>query len=350
MKKRVSKKIMCGDVAIGGDAPVSIQSMTNTDTRDIIATVNQIRRLKDAGCQIVRVAVPDMEAAEALKSIKKQAGIPVVADIHFDYRLAIEAIRNGADKIRINPGNIGGTERIRAVVEEAKKRNIPIRIGVNSGSLEKDIIEKYGRVTPEGLAESALRNVEAIEKMDFSDIVVSLKASDVRLNYEAHIIAAGRISYPIHIGITESGTAKSGIVKSAVGIGSLLLCGIGDTVRVSLTGDPVNEIYAAREILMAAGIRQSGINIVSCPTCGRCAVDLERIAGNIEDKLKYTKKNLTVAIMGCEVNGPGEAKEADIGIACGKGKAVLFKKGRIEKTVKIEEIEDELINEIENFS
>lgn len=346
MKKRISNKIICGDVEIGGGAPISIQSMTNTDTRDVKATVRQIKELEEAGCQIIRLAVPDMEAAEAVKKIKKEAKIPVVADIHFDYRLALETINNGADKIRINPGNIGSRERVEAVIKKAKERKIPVRIGVNSGSLEKDIVERYGGVSAEGLVESALRNINELEKMGFFDIVVSLKASSVKLNYDAHLLIAEKMPYPLHIGITESGTINSGKVKSAVGIGSLLLAGIGDTMRVSLTGNPVNEIYFAKEILKAAEINKSGINIISCPTCGRCGVPLDTIAGRIEDKVKNINKDLTIAIMGCEVNGPGEAKEADIGIACGKGKALLFKKGNIEKTLKIEEIEEELIKEI----
>ena len=334
-----------------GGAPLSIQSMTNVDTRNITGVVAQIRQLEEAGCDIVRLAVPDMEAAEALREIKKQVKAPLVADIHFDYRLAIAAIKSGADKVRINPGNIGSIDRIKAVVEAAKERQIPIRVGVNSGSLEKDIVEKYGGVTAKGLAESALRNVKILEDLDFQDIVISLKASDVRLNYDAHKLVFEQTDYPLHIGITESGTVNSGKLKSAVGIGALLLAGIGDTMRVSLTGDPVKEVYFARELLKSIGIRPSGVNLVSCPTCGRTKVDLEKIAVQIEQALdevetEREKKGLpkiTVAVMGCAVNGPGEAKEADFGVACGEGKGVLFAKGQIVKTVSENEIVQELL-------
>lgn len=351
------KMINCGDVMIGGGAPISIQSMTNVDTRDVKSSINQISMLEAAGCQIVRLAVPDMEAAVSFGQIKKLSRIPLVADIHFDHRLAIAAIENGADKIRINPGNIGNRENIQAVVTAAKNRGIPIRIGVNSGSLEKDILIKYGGVTAEGLAESGLRNVKILEEMDFDKIVVSLKASDVKLNYEAHKIFASKTDYPIHIGITESGTVRSGRLKSAIGIGSLLLEGIGDTMRVSLTGDPVEEIILAKEILSAIGIFTSGINLVSCPTCGRTKVNLEKIANEIEEKLKaieFTRNTkglpkITVAVMGCAVNGPGEAKSADVGVACGEGKGVIFKKGIIIKTVNEQEIVAELLKAVENY-
>ena len=348
---RISKKIMVGDVAVGGGAPVSIQSMTNTDTRDVKATVEQIARLTDAGCQIVRLAVPDAEAANAFGVIKKRVSVPLVADIHFDYRLAIEAMRQGADKVRINPGNIGDEDRVKAVLKEAKERSIPIRVGVNSGSLEKGLLEKYGGVTAEALAESAIHMVRYVESLDFSDIVVSLKSSDVALNDRAYRIVAEELPYPLHVGITEAGTVNRGKVKSAIGIGSLLLSGIGDTIRVSLTGDPVNEVVFAKEILSAIGLRNSGINLVSCPTCGRTRVDLDAITSQVERELApietYMEANniprLTVAVMGCAVNGPGEAREADLGVAGGDGKGVLIEKGQIIRTIPEEEICSQLI-------
>lgn len=348
---RISKKVMCGDVPIGGGAPVTIQSMTNTDTRDVKSTVGQIHRLEEAGCDIVRCAVPDLEAAAALGQIKKAVKLPLVADIHFDYRLALSAIENGADKVRINPGNIGSPDRVRAVLAAAREHRIPVRIGVNSGSLEAKILKKYGGVTAEALAESALQTVRQIEDMDFTDIVVSLKASDVRLNFDAHMIVADKIGYPLHIGITESGTESGGKLKSAIGIGSLLLNGIGDTLRVSLTGDPVSEVLYAKEILKAAGIRKSGINLISCPTCGRTKVDLIRITKEIEDKIKpvnelWEKEGrtpVTLAVMGCEVNGPGEAKEADIGVACGNGRGLIFRKGKAVQNCAESEVTDLLL-------
>ena len=351
----MSRQVSCGGILIGGGAPISIQSMTNTDTRNVTATVRQIEKLMEAGCDIVRCAIPDMEAADAFGEIKKQVRVPLVADIHFDYRLAVAAIRNGADKVRINPGNIGSRDRVKAVVEAAKERQIPIRIGVNSGSLEKEILEKYEGVTAEGLAESALKNIMLIEEMGFTDIVVSLKSSDVRLNYQAHKIIHRQTDYPIHIGITEAGTVGSGKAKSAIGIGALLLEGIGDTIRVSLTGDPVNEVFYAAEILKALDLKSNVIRFVSCPTCGRCGVDLAKITAEVETALKpiedKLKKNnlpsITVAVMGCEVNGPGEAREADFGVACGKGKGLIFKDGSIIKTVKEEDIARELILYIE---
>lgn len=353
----MTRSIKCGDMIIGGGAPISIQSMTNVDTRDVKACVEQINRLVEAGCQIVRLAVPDLDSVSAFGKIKKQSRVPLVADIHFDYRLAIGAIENGADKVRINPGNIGELENVRAVVLAAKARKIPIRIGVNSGSLEKDILEKYKGVTAEGLAESAIRNIKLVEDLDFDQIVVSLKSSDLKLNYEAHRLVAARTAYPIHIGITESGTVSSGRLKSAIGIGALLLEGIGDTMRVSLTGDPVNEIILAKEILDAVGLRSGGINLVSCPTCARTKVDLEGIALQIEKELKTIEiqrdkkklPRLTVAVMGCAVNGPGEAKGADVGIACGDGKGVLFKRGQIMKTVEEKEIVAELLKAVANY-
>ena len=349
----MSKKVMCGDVAIGGGAPVSIQSMTNVDSRDEKALVEQIARLEDAGCQIIRMAVPDMESAQVLGQVKKKIHIPLVADIHFDYRLAIEAIRQGADKVRINPGNIGSVDRVRAVVEAAKERQVPIRVGVNGGSLEKDIVEKNGGVTPEGLAESALRNLKLIEDMDYDNLVISLKSSDVRMNYDAHKILAAGTDHPIHIGITEAGTPGRGKVKSAVGIGSLLLAGIGDTMRVSLTADPVEEIYFAKEILRSLGLRKSAINLVSCPTCGRTKIDLEGLANEVERRLDLLESRwgdrpgITVAVMGCAVNGPGEAREADYGVAGGDGKGLLFAKGEIVRSVPEAEIVPALLEMIE---
>jgi len=311
--------------------------MTNTDTRDIKATAEQIMRLEDAGCQIVRCAVPNEEAAQAIKKIKGLVNLPLVADVHFDYRLAISSIENGADKIRINPGNIGGSEKVKAVFKAAKKMGIPVRIGVNSGSLEKNLLKKYGGITAEALVESTVNAVQAVEEMGFHDIVVSLKSSDVKLNYDAHMLIAEKLRHPLHIGITEAGTINSGKIKSAVGIGSLLMAGIGDTVRVSLTGDPVEEVLFAKELLEIAGYRKSGIDLVSCPTCGRTGVDLVFLIKEVEERLEpYRKKwerekkdHIKIAVMGCEVNGPGEAAEADIGIAYGKGRAAVFKNGII---------------------
>lgn len=353
----MKKSIWCGNVEIGGNAPISIQSMTNTDTRDVESTVKQIKELQEAGCQIVRLAIPDMEAAKAFGEIKKAVDIPLVADIHFDYKLAIAAMENGADKVRINPGNIGSRERVQAVVDAAKKYNVPIRVGVNSGSLEKDIVAKYGGVTAEGLAESALNNVKLLEDMGFDNIVISLKSSDVKLNYDAYKIVDEKSDYPLHVGITESGTVNGGKLKSAIGIGGLLLGGIGNTMRVSFTGNPVNEVHFAREILKASGIRPAGINLVSCPTCGRTQVDLEKIALQVEEEIKRIEPErekrglppITVAVMGCVVNGPGEAKEADFGIAGGDGKGIIFAKGEILKTVNEDELASELIKLISTY-
>lgn len=346
------KSVKVGNITIGGGAPISIQSMTNVDSRDEAALLTQIRQLTDAGCEIVRIAIPDMEAAEVLAKVKPQVSVPLVADIHFDYRLAIAAIEAGADKIRINPGNIGSRERVQAVVDAAKAKNVPIRIGVNSGSLEKDIVEKNGGVTAEGLAESALRNVKLIEDMGYDNLVVSLKSSDVKMNYEAHKLVAENTDHPIHIGITEAGTLARGKVKSAIGIGALLLDGIGDTMRVSLTADPVEEVYFAKEILESIGLRQPRVNLVSCPTCGRTKVDLQHLAEEVDRRLADADvpAGLKVAVMGCVVNGPGEAKEADFGVAGGDGKGVIFAKGEILKTVKEEEIVDQLIQVIEGKS
>ncbi len=349
-----TRQVRCKDVLIGGGAPCSIQSMTNVDSRDEAALLDQICRLKDAGCQIVRIAVPDMESAQVFAQVRRKTSMPLVADIHFDYRLAIEA---GADKIRINPGNIGSPDRIRAVVEAARAREIPIRVGVNSGSLEKDILKKYGGVTAEGLAESALRNIKYIEDMDYGNLVVSIKSSDVKVNYEAHKILAEATDVPIHIGITEAGTPKRGKIKSAIGLGALLLAGIGDTMRVSLTADPLEEVKFAAEILRSLGLRKSCINLISCPTCGRTKIDLKGLAEEIEEKLSPIeskllssgKNGITVAVMGCAVNGPGEAKEADFGLAGGDGKGLIFAKGEIIKTVDEEDLAAEFLKIIEDY-
>ncbi|MBR2512063.1 MAG: flavodoxin-dependent (E)-4-hydroxy-3-methylbut-2-enyl-diphosphate synthase [Firmicutes bacterium] len=353
----MSTAVQCGNVTIGGGAPVSIQSMTNVDTRDIKAVAMQINDLASEGCQIVRVAVPDMESAEALKTIKQMSPVPIVADIHFDHRLAIKAIQMGADKIRINPGNIGSRDKVREVVEAAKERNIPIRVGVNSGSLEEDILKKYGGVTAEGLVESALNNLHLIEDMGYDNLVVSLKSSDVQMNYDAHVLIAQKTDHPIHIGITEAGTVHRGKIKSAAGIGALLLAGIGDTMRVSLTADPVTEVVFAKELLKAIGLRKESINLVSCPTCGRTKVNLQDIALQIQKALEpiekertaQNKKGITVAVMGCAVNGPGEGREADIGVACGDGKGIIFVKGETVKTVSEQNIAMEMINMIKGL-
>lgn len=352
MKKNETRQVRCGDVLIGGGAPVSIQSMTNVDSRDERALTEQIARLADAGCQIVRISVPDAEAAEVFGSVKRKfQRLPLVADIHFDYRMAIEAIRQGADKIRINPGNIGGPERVREVVQAAKEREIPIRVGVNSGSLEKPILTKYGGVTAAALAESALYNLAMIEDLGYDRLVVSLKASDVTLNYEAHKLLAAQTDVPVHIGITEAGTPKRGKLKSAIGIGSLLLCGIGDTMRVSLTADPVEEVLFAKEILRTLGMRTSSIDLVSCPTCGRTKINLEALANEVEAKLAPLEDallakgypSIKVAVMGCAVNGPGEAREADFGVAGGDGQGLLFANGEI---VRSAVPEDKLAEEL----
>ncbi|MCL2352064.1 MAG: flavodoxin-dependent (E)-4-hydroxy-3-methylbut-2-enyl-diphosphate synthase [Firmicutes bacterium] len=348
MTKNKTKVIRIGAVSIGGGNPVAIQSMTKTDTRDVEATVAQIMALAACGCEIARVAVPDMAAAEAIREIRRRvpAEIPIVADVHFDYRIALAAIENGADKLRINPGNIGGPDRLRPVAEAAKRRGIPIRVGVNSGSLERDIYEKHGGVTPEGLAESALRGVGMLEDFDFGDIVVSIKSSDVPLCVKAYELLARRTAYPLHIGITEAGTEFSGAIKSAVGLGSLLLRGIGDTLRVSLTGDPLPEVRCAKEILRAAGLRRFGVEVVSCPTCGRTGINVEKIAAEIEKRCAGIEKSLKVAVMGCVVNGPGEAKDADVGVAGGDGAGALFSGGKILRTLPEEEIADALMKEI----
>ena len=349
MLRKDTRKIKVKDIYIGGDSKVTIQSMTTTDTRNVEATLTQIRALMVAGCDI-RCAVPDMEAAEALKEITKQIPIPVVADIHFDYRLALKSIENGIAKLRINPGNIGGEEKIKLLADACTARGIPIRIGVNSGSMEKDILEKYGRVTPEGLVESALRSVELLENANFNNIVISIKSSDVITMMESYRILSGMVDYPMHLGVTEAGTIWRGTIKSSIGIGGLLSEGIGDTIRVSLTGDPVEEIKAGREILKATGHLKEGIEFVSCPTCGRTQIDLIRIANEVEEALKDSKKNIKVAVMGCVVNGPGEAKEADIGIAGGNGIGLIFKKGVILRKVSESELVSALLEEIDKLN
>lgn len=349
MLRNQTKEIRIGNVWIGGEHPVAIQSMTNTKTEDVQATVSQIEKLTKAGCEIVRCAVPTMEAAEALKEIKKAIRIPLVADIHFDYRLAIAAIENGADKIRINPGNIGGEEKVRAVVEKAKERKIPIRVGVNSGSLEKHILEKNGGVTAEGIVESALDKVHMIEAMDYDNLVVSIKSSDVLMCVKAHELIAKVCPYPLHVGITESGTVYSGNIKSSVGLGIILNAGIGNTIRVSLTGDPAEEIKTAKLILKTLGLRKGGIEVVSCPTCGRTKINLIQLANQVEDMVADIPLDIKVAVMGCVVNGPGEAKEADIGIAGGIGEGLLIKKGEIIRKVKEEELLPTLRQELLNW-
>lgn len=344
-----TKEIKIGDVVIGGNHPVAIQSMTNTKTEDVEATVSQILKLEAAGCEIIRCAVPTMEAALALKEIRSKIHIPLVADIHFDYRLAIAAIENGADKIRINPGNIGSEERLRTVVEKAKEYQVPIRVGVNSGSLEKQLVEKYGGVTAAGLAESALDKVDMIEKMGYENLVVSIKSSDVMMCVKAHELIAERCPYPLHVGITEAGTVYSGNVKSSVGLGIILYEGIGNTIRVSLTGDPAEEIKTAKLILKTLGLRRGGIEVVSCPTCGRTKIDLIQLATQVENMVADFPLDIKVAVMGCAVNGPGEAKEADIGIAGGDGVGLLIKKGEIVKKVKEEELLETLRQELLNW-
>ena len=350
MTREDTKVIQIGTVKIGGGNPVAIQSMTNTKTEDVEATVQQILALEAVGCQIIRCAVPTMEAAEAIREIKKRIHIPLVADIHFDYRLAIAAIENGADKIRINPGNIGDRSRVQAVVDKAKEYNIPIRVGVNSGSLEKPLLEKYGGVTAEGIVESAMDKVRLIEEMGYDNLVVSIKSSDVLMCVKAHELIAKQCPYPLHVGITESGTVLSGNIKSSVGLGIILYQGIGDTIRVSLTGDPLEEIKSAKLILKTLGLRKGGIEVVSCPTCGRTKIDLIGLANQVENMVADIPLDIKVAVMGCVVNGPGEAKEADIGIAGGIGEGLLIKKGEIIKKVKEEQLLSVLREELLNWN
>lgn len=345
-----TKVIQIGDRKIGGGNPILIQSMTNTKTQDVEATVAQILSLEAAGCEIIRCTVPDMEAAKALSEIKKRIHIPLVADIHFDYRLAVAAMENGADKIRINPGNIGTPDRVRAVVETAKERNIPIRVGVNSGSLEKPLLEKYGGVTAQAIVESALDKVHMIEDMGYDNLVISIKSSDVLMCVKAHELLAGKTAYPLHVGITEAGTVQSGNIKSAVGLGIILYQGIGDTIRVSLTGNPVEEIKSARLILRTLGLRKGGIEVVSCPTCGRTQIDLIGLAQKVERLVEDYPLAIKVAVMGCVVNGPGEAREADLGIAGGIGEGLLIKKGEIVRKVKEEQLLAALKEELDNWN
>ena len=342
----MTKQIMVGTVPVGGGAPVSIQSMCNTKTHDVSATVEQILRLEEAGCDIIRVAVPDMAAARAIGRIKSQIHIPLVADIHFDYRLALECADQGVDKIRINPGNIGGDSRVKAVADACRERKIPIRIGVNGGSLERELLQKYGGATSEALAESALGHAALLEKFDFTDICISVKCSSVPVTVGAYRLLKEKCGYPLHLGVTEAGTPDMGMVKSAMGIGGLLCLGIGDTLRVTLTADPVEEIYAAKKILLAAGLRQEGPNIIACPTCGRTNIDLIAMTGEVERRLAGCRKAITVAVMGCAVNGPGEAAAADVGIAGGKGEGLLFAKGVILRKVPQEQLVDALMEEI----
>ncbi len=349
MLRNETKVIRIGEKYIGGDYPILIQSMTNTKTEDVKATVEQILRLEDAGCDIIRLAVPTMEAAEAFGLIKKQVHIPMVADIHFDYRLALEAMKHGADKIRINPGNIGSYERVKAVVDMAKEREIPIRIGVNSGSLEKPILEKYGKVTAEGIVESALDKVAMIEDLGYDNLVISIKSSNVLMSVEAHKLIANKTSYPLHVGITESGTLHSGNVKSSVGLGIILYEGIGNTIRVSLTGDPVEEIKTAKVILKSLDLRKGGVEVVSCPTCGRTQINLINLANQVETMVQGYDLDIKVAVMGCVVNGPGEAREADIGVAGGLGEGLIIKKGQVVKKVPEAELLNELRLELEHW-
>lgn len=347
MLRRNTRAVFIGKVQVGGGAPVSVQSMTNTDTRDAAATVEQINQLVAEGCEIIRVAVPDREAASALPVILRDITIPLVADIHFDYRLALEALKAGVDGLRINPGNIGGRERVEAVVKAARERGVSIRIGVNAGSLEKELLEKYGGVTAVAMAESAMGHITILEELNFADIKISLKASDIPVMLEAYRLLAGKVDYPFHIGVTEAGTLRSGSVKSAVGIGILLNEGIGDTLRVSLTGHPRHEVRVGYDILKALGLRQRGVELISCPTCGRTQIDLIRIAEEVEERLQYLDSPLKVAVMGCVVNGPGEAREADVGIAGGKGVGLIFRKGEIVRKVSEDRLVDELLKEID---
>ncbi len=350
MGKKKTREIHIGNRVIGGDNPILIQSMTNTKTEDVAATVAQIKELTQAGCDIIRCAVPTMEAAEAIAKIKEQVDIPVVADIHFDYRLAIAAMEHGADKIRINPGNIGSIDRIKAVVDVAKEKNIPIRVGVNSGSLEKELVEKYHGVTAEGIVESALDKVRIIEELGYNNLVVSIKSSDVLMCVRAHELISEQIDYPLHVGITESGTITSGNIKSAIGLGLILNQGIGDTIRVSLTGDPVEEIKSAKLILRTLGLRKGGIEVVSCPTCGRTQIDLISLANQVENIVAQYPLDIKVAVMGCVVNGPGEAKEADLGVAGGIGEGLLIKHGEVVKKVPEDQLLDTLRYELEHWS
>ena len=349
--ERNTRQIELGGIKIGGGAPITVQSMTKTDTRDIPGTVAQIKSLEKAGCDIVRLAVPDMDAAKSLGEIKKQTNIPIISDIHFDYKLALEAVKQGVDGMRINPGNIGSKYRIKAVVDAVRERGIPIRIGVNSGSLEKDILKKHGSPTAEALAESAFRHVEILEDLDFRDIKISVKSTDVKKMIAAYRILAERCEYPLHLGVTEAGTYEMGTIKSSIGIGTLLADGIGDTIRVSLTGDPVDEVIVGFNILRSLGLRRNGIELISCPGCGRLEIDLMKLVKDVEDRITNINlpRPIKVAILGCVVNGPGEASEADIGIAGGKGKGMLYKDGKLVRSFKEDQIVDELVKELKTF-
>jgi (E)-4-hydroxy-3-methylbut-2-enyl-diphosphate synthase len=349
MGRKLTKVVSVGSVNIGGNSRVTVQSMTNTDTRDAESTIKQIHDLEYSGCDIIRCAVPDMEACDSLKKITSNIKIPLVADIHFDYRLALKSIENGVSALRLNPGNIGSMERVKLVAEAAKNKGIPIRIGVNSGSLAKDILDKYGKVCPEALVESALQHVSVLESVNFNDIVISIKSSDVLQTIESYRLISEKVNYPLHIGVTESGTIWRGTIKSSIGIGTLLSEGIGDTIRVSLTGSPLEEVKVGREILKATGHLKSGVSFISCPTCGRTQIKLIDIANQVEEKLANCHKDIKIAVMGCIVNGPGEAREADIGIAGGKGEGLIFKKGVIVKKVKEDKLVEELLKEIENM-
>ncbi|MCZ6555338.1 MAG: flavodoxin-dependent (E)-4-hydroxy-3-methylbut-2-enyl-diphosphate synthase [Candidatus Dadabacteria bacterium] len=349
--ERNTRQIELGGIKIGGGAPITVQSMTKTDTRDIPGTVAQIKSLEKAGCDIVRLAVPDMDAAKSLGEIKKQTNIPIISDIHFDYKLALEAVKQGVDGMRINPGNIGSKYRIKAVVDAVRERGIPIRIGVNSGSLEKDILKKHGSPTAEALAESAFRHVEILEDLDFRDIKISVKSTDVKKMIASYRILAERCEYPLHLGVTEAGTYEMGTIKSSIGIGTLLADGIGDTIRVSLTGDPVDEVIVGFNILRSLGLRRNGIELISCPGCGRLEIDLMKLVKDVEDRITDINlpRPIKVAILGCVVNGPGEASEADIGIAGGKGKGMLYKDGKLVRSFKEDQIVDELVKELKTF-
>ena len=350
IERRKTRTVRIGNVAIGGKNPVAVQSMTNTKTEDAEATIRQIRRLEEAGCEIVRATVPTLEAAEAIAVIKKEIRIPLVADIHFDYRMAIAAMEHGADKIRINPGNLGSDDRLRAVVSCAKERNIPIRVGVNGGSLDRDLLEKYGGITAEGLCESAMREVAKITDLGYENLVISIKSSNVPLCIEAYELASAKTDFPLHVGITEAGTLFRGTVRSCAGIGALLARGIGDTIRVSLTGDPVEEVRVANELLRGLGLKKGGIEIVSCPTCGRTSIDLIGLAEQVERMAeRYPEKNLKLAVMGCAVNGPGEARDADLGIAGGKGEGLLFRRGEIVRKLPEDELLAALEEEVRNW-
>jgi len=349
--ERNTRQIELGGIKVGGGAPITVQSMTKTDTRDIPGTVAQIKSLEKAGCDIVRLAVPDMDAAKSLGEIKKQTNIPIISDIHFDYKLALEAVKQGVDGMRINPGNIGSKYRIKAVVDAVRERGIPIRIGVNSGSLEKDILKKHGSPTAEALAESAFRHVEILEDLDFRDIKISVKSTDVKKMIASYRILAERCEYPLHLGVTEAGTYEMGTIKSSIGIGTLLAEGIGDTIRVSLTGDPVDEVIVGFNILRSLGLRRNGIELISCPGCGRLEIDLMKLVKDVEDRIADISlpRPIKVAILGCVVNGPGEASEADIGIAGGKGKGMLYKDGKLVRSFKEDQIVDELVKELKTF-